>query len=208
VSTSICCTLPDILKLTNTKNFIKFHKEVEALEWEIINSKKDKVHRFEIVQEDVILPNKEKMHFSFIDSAKAVCILPITVDGKVVCIRQYRHSIKKWQWELPAGAIDSNDVDPLLVAKRELEEEAGYKANNWILLDSFYPSVGSTSEEIFLYVATDLIKTEQRLETTEQIELYKLDMKDLIDLISSGDFQHGAGIAVLLRYFAIKKQLK
>jgi ADP-ribose pyrophosphatase len=181
---------------------------VYELEWKINDIKRTRIHRFEIIEEDITLPNEEKFHFSYINFTKAVCVLPITDEGEIICIRQYRHSIKKWQWELPAGAIDSKDEDPLLVAKRELEEETGYKANIWIPLDSFYPSAGSTSEEIFLYVATDLIKTEQILETTEQIELYKLGLKELIDLISRGDFQHGAGIAALLRYFAIKQRLK
>jgi ADP-ribose pyrophosphatase len=170
------------------------------VEWKINSVQKDQVDRFEIVQEDVTLPNHTDMHFSFVNFAKGVCILPITEDGKVICIRQYRHAVKEWQWELPAGAIDPEDTEPLSAAKRELEEEVGCQAENWIDLGSVYPSPGSTSEQIFLFAATNLIKTEQQLEDTEQIDLHTIEMNELHQLINSGEFKHGAGLAAILRY--------
>lgn len=177
------------------------------MEWKINKVQKDQVDRFEIVQEDVTLPNHTDMHFSFVNFAKGVCILPITVDGRIICIRQYRHALKEWQWELPAGAIDPGDNEPLSAAKRELEEEIGCQAKNWIDLGSVYPSPGSTSEQIFLFAATDLIKTEQQLEATEQIDLHTIEMNELHQLINSGEFKHGAGLAAILRYL-IKNESK
>ena len=170
------------------------------MEWKIHKVQKDQVDRFEIVQEDVTLPNQTDMHFSYVNFSKGVCILPITEDGKVICIRQYRHAVKEWQWELPAGAIDPGDKEALSAAKRELEEETGFQAKNWIDLGSVYPSPGSTSEQIFLFAATDLIKKEQQLEATEQIDLHTIEMNELNQLINSGEFKHGAGLAALLRY--------
>jgi ADP-ribose pyrophosphatase len=177
------------------------------VEWKINKVQKDQVDRFEIVQEDVTLPNHTDMHFSFVNFARGVCILPIAEDGKVICIRQYRHAVKEWQWELPAGAIDPEDYEPLSAAKRELEEEIGCQAKNWIDLGSVYPSPGSTSEQIFLFAATDLIKTEQQLEATEQIDLHTIEMNELHQLINSGEFKHGAGLAAILRYL-IKNESK
>ena len=57
--------------------------------------------------EKVTLPNGEEKDFSYLDFAKGVCILPITKDKEIICLKQYRHAIKSWQWELPAGMIDT-----------------------------------------------------------------------------------------------------
>ncbi|MEH7352430.1 NUDIX hydrolase [Neobacillus drentensis] len=168
--------------------------------WKIHSSIQKKVDRFGITVDEVILPNGEEKTFSYLDFAKGVCILPITKDGEVICLKQYRHSLKSWQWELPAGMIDKTDPSPMDTAKRELEEETGYSAVHWLELGSFYPSPGSTSEEIFLFAAAGLNPSEQKLENSEQIELHKLTMEELKTLIKQGDFKHGAGLAAILRY--------
>ncbi|MCH6266972.1 NUDIX hydrolase [Neobacillus citreus] len=170
------------------------------MSWKIESSTNEKVDRFQITMDHVVLPNGEEKTFSYIDFAKGVCILPITDHNEIVCIKQYRHAMKSWQWELPAGMIDDSDPTPLETAKRELEEETGYKAEHWLDLGSFYPSPGSTSEEIHLFAAAGLTATEQNLENSEQIEVHKISMKDLNNLIKSGEFKHGAGLAAILRY--------
>ncbi|KAF0819672.1 MULTISPECIES: NUDIX hydrolase [unclassified Cytobacillus] len=177
------------------------------MEWKINQTRTEQVSRFEIIEESVTLPNDTEFDFSYINFAKGVCILPITDDRKILCIRQYRHAVKQWQWELPAGMIDNEKDDPLLTAKKELEEETGYQAQKWIPFGSFYPSPGSTSEEIYLFAATGLKETEQRLEPTEFIDLYALEATELYDLINKGEFQHGAGMAAILRYLVKKESL-
>ncbi|MEH7179344.1 NUDIX hydrolase [Neobacillus vireti] len=170
------------------------------MNWRIINSIKEKTDRFEISIDKVVLPNGEEKTFSFLDFAKGVCILPITNNHEVVSLKQYRHALKSWQWELPAGMIDSDGISPIEVAKKELEEETGYLAEHWLDLGSFYPSPGSTKEEIFLFAAAGLTPSEQKLENSEQIELHTITMQELKELISNGDFKHGAGLAAVLRY--------
>lgn len=168
--------------------------------WKITSSSKNKLDRFEISIDQVVLLNGEEKTFSYIDFAKGVCILPITKNGEVVCLKQYRHTLKSWQWELPAGMIDEEGAAPIEVAKRELEEETGYVARHWLELGSFYPSPGSTTEEIFLFTAAGLTPTEQKLGDSEQLELHNVTMVALKNLIRSGDFKHGAGLAAVLRY--------
>lgn len=170
------------------------------MDWNIRSSQKEKVDRFGVIIDQVILPDGKEKTFSYLDFAKGVCILPITADAKVICLKQYRHALKSWQWELPAGMIDNPDQSPLDTAKKELEEETGYTAEHWLDLGSFYPSPGSTTEEIFLFAAAGLVPAEQKLENSEQIELHKLTMGELKTLIKIGEFKHGAGLAAVLRY--------
>lgn len=168
--------------------------------WKMISSMKEKVDRFGVIKDNVILPNGEEKTFSYLDFAKGVCILPITENKEILCLKQYRHAMKSWQWELPAGMIDHELDSPLDTAKRELEEETGYKAEHWLDLGSFYPSPGSTSEEIHLFAAAGLSATEQNLENSEQIDVHKLPMEEVNSLIKNGEFKHGAGLAAILRY--------
>lgn len=168
--------------------------------WKINSSVKDKINRYTITTDEVTLPNGEQKTFSYLDFAKGVCILPITDNNEVLCLKQYRHTIKDWQWELPAGAIDNVSLPPIETAKRELEEETGYIAEHWLELGSFYPSPGSTSEEIFLFAAAGLTPTQQNLESSEQIEVHALSMEELKKLVADGEFKHGAGLAAMLRY--------
>jgi ADP-ribose pyrophosphatase len=170
------------------------------MSWKVKHSIKNKVDRFGITIDNIELPNGEFKTFSYLEFAKGVCVLPITNDHQVVCIRQYRHAINSWEWELPAGMIDPNDATPMETAQRELEEETGYKAEHWLDLGSFYPSPGSTNEEIFLFAAAGLTATEQNLENSEQIELHTLSLDELKVLVQKGEFKHGAGLAAILRY--------
>jgi ADP-ribose pyrophosphatase len=170
------------------------------MELKVNKSTKQKIDRFEIMIDDITLPNGEQRTYSYADFAKGVCVLPVTEDHHVWCIKQYRHTLKSWQWELPAGAIDSGDSSPLEAAKRELAEETGCTAEHWLELGSFFPSPGSTSEEIYLFAAAGLTQKEQQLEASEQIELHKLSMETLKKMVVDGDFNHGAGLAAILRY--------
>jgi ADP-ribose pyrophosphatase len=170
------------------------------MDWKVNHSVKVTVDRFEISVDNVTLPNQNNQNFSYIQFAKGVCILPITENQQVLCIKQYRHTMNNWEWELPAGMIDSIDCSPLDTAKRELEEETGYRAEHWLDLGSFYPSPGSTNEEIFLFAAAGLTSTSTNHEPSEQIELQPVSMADLKDLVKNGDFKHGAGLAAILRY--------
>lgn len=85
----------------------------------------------------------------------ACVVIPITKDNKIVIVMQARCSLPdkdKVSIELPAGYIDNNE-DPIKAAKRELEEETGYKSNNLKLVDSYYPSLGASCERIDLILA-------------------------------------------------------
>ncbi|NIA03621.1 MAG: NUDIX domain-containing protein [Nitrospirae bacterium] len=87
----------------------------------------------------------------------AVAILPILPDDRMLLVRQYRHPVGDLLWEIPAGLVDPGE-SPLVAAKRELREETGYEAQDWVESISFFTSPGFTDEKIALYIARGLIK--------------------------------------------------
>lgn len=166
--------------------------------WETVSEKTIKSDRFIIECEQIKLRDK-LFNFSHVALRHGVCILAITESEEIVCIKQYRHAFKTELWELPAGAIDGEE-QPIEAAKRELLEEVGIEANAWLSLGCFYPSPGSTSEVIHLFLAKQLIYKEQRLEEAEQIEKVILTKDKLEALINSHQFLHGAGLAAYAKY--------
>jgi ADP-ribose pyrophosphatase len=112
----------------------------------------------------------------------AVVILPLVDDEHLCMIRNYRPAVGCSLWELPAGTLEPGE-DPLVAARRELEEETGYQAASWTLLQSFYASPGSTDELMRLYVARGLSAGSARPETDELIQPVVLSWTDVEGLL-------------------------
>lgn len=167
--------------------------------WKLIERNEEKLGRFKVIKDRLELPNEKQINFSFLNFSDGVCILPIVKKDNYLVINQYRHAVGMRQWEFPAGMIDEG-LTPLQAAQKELLEETGYEAQEWIDLGMFHPSAGSTSEKIYLFAARNLSKGEQNLELTEDISVSQLDEEKLIELITSNDFQHGGGMAAFLKY--------
>lgn len=167
--------------------------------WNIKESKSVKLGRFETVYDTVILPNGNKTPYSYVKIKHGVCILPIE-ENNVYIIKQYRHAIKNWQWELPAGMIDENET-PTDAAIRELKEETGFSVKNIDYYGYIYPSAGSTTEIIHLFCATCDYQSEQTLDESEEISIYKIKLSKLFEMIDNNEFLHSAGIILTLKYF-------
>jgi ADP-ribose pyrophosphatase len=99
----------------------------------------------------------------------AVAILPLLADGQVCLLRNRRPVVGETLWEIPAGTLDPGEA-PEEAAKRELEEETGYRAGWWRKLLEFYPSPGVLSERTHVFVAQDLTPGESRPEPGEELE--------------------------------------
>ena len=92
----------------------------------------------------------------------SVVILPVFSDGRVVLIRQFRHAIGRYIYEIPAGTSEAGET-PLECAKRELAEETGFRARNWKQLCYFYPAPGVSTEKMFLFRASHLSKLAKKV---------------------------------------------
>ncbi|MFM9903817.1 MAG: NUDIX hydrolase [Pyrinomonadaceae bacterium] len=115
-------------------------------------------------------------------------ILPVFGDTTIALVRQYRHAAGKYLLELPAGGVEPGETFEQ-AASRELEEEIGVTAATIEKLVEFYVSPGFLSEKMYVYLATGLIETAQKLESDELIEIERLTFPQAFDLIRSGGIE-------------------
>ncbi len=134
----------------------------------------------------VELPNGKSSTREWINHPGAVCIIPILPDGNLCLIRQYRYGPRDEFIEIPAGKLDTGE-DPLVCAKRELQEEIGYIAGKLTFLTNIYPAIGFSNEKMWMYLAEDLQLSNQSLDQDEFLELLPLSLEEAIDLINQGN---------------------
>lgn len=140
-------------------------------------------------RDKVRLPNGREATREVVAHPGAVAVVPVTAAGEVVLVRQYRYPIAQELLEVPAGKLDKGEA-PDDCARRELEEETGYRAGRLEHLATFYTAPGFTDEIMHLYLARDLSQTAQNTDGDEfiNIEYYKPDQlkallaaKEIID---------------------------
>ncbi|MEG2776361.1 MAG: NUDIX hydrolase, partial [Cellulosilyticaceae bacterium] len=109
----------------------------------------------------------------------AAAIVPMTEEGEVVLVRQYRNAENGEVLEIPAGKLEGGE-DPFECAKRELEEEVGYKSDNIQKICSMYSAVGFSDEKLHLYIAKDLMVGKQNLDGDEYIQIERYPLKEAV----------------------------
>jgi len=124
-------------------------------------------------------------------------ILPAFDDGTIGLVRQYRHPAVKYLLELPAGTLNDQER-PEVGAARELEEELGLIAGNLEKLSEFFVSPGFCEEKMWLYLATDLQQTAQRLDVDEVIEVVRLPIGRALQMITDGEIEDAKTIIGLV----------
>ena len=129
----------------------------------------------------------------------ASVIVPVMDDGRILMVKQRRFAIQKWSWEVPAGTLDAGEK-PLTCAKRELEEETGYKAGKIKKILAFYSSPGFLREKMHIYLATSLHKGTQNLDEDEEIRVYPMKLSHILTLIRHSKVHDAKTIAAILYY--------
>lgn len=148
--------------------------------------------------DDITLCNGEKATRECVDHPGGVGIIALTDDEYVYMVRQFRYPYKESIYEIPAGKREKGE-DPLETGKRELQEECGVVAENFIDLGRIYPSPGYTNEEIYLYAATGLTEVEQNLDEDEFLQVTKMKLTTLITKIMSGEITDAKTIAATFK---------
>jgi ADP-ribose pyrophosphatase len=124
-------------------------------------------------------------------------IVPAFADDTVALVRQYRHPAGRYLLEVPAGSLDEGET-PEEAAARELEEELGFRAGTLEHLSEFYVSPGFCEEKMWLYLATELTETAQRLDDDEIVEVVRLPLSKALQMIASGEIEDAKTIIGLL----------
>lgn len=124
-------------------------------------------------------------------------ILPAFDDGTIALVRQYRHPAVKYLLELPAGTLNDKER-PEDGAARELEEELGVVAGKLEKLSEFYVSPGFCEEKMWLYLATNLRETAQRLDEDEMIEVVRVPVDRALQMITEGEIEDAKTIIGLM----------
>lgn len=158
------------------------------------------IHRgrvFQLVRENVTLDNGTTTDLDFIEHPGAAAIVALTGENDVVLVRQYRHALGQYIWEIPAGTLDPGE--PVLdCARRELAEETGYAAAEWRKLGEITPVPGYSDERIHLFLATGLSAAAQRLDADEVLEAHGRPLAEAAAMIARGEIQDAKSICALL----------
>ena len=129
----------------------------------------------------------------------SVVILPILGGERLVIIRNYRYAVEQELWELPAGTREPNEPT-IETARRELEEETGYRAGSMTPLAEYFSSPGILTERMHAFVATNLALVGQGLQDSEQISVELMELAEARRKLIAGDFVDGKTVAVLGLY--------
>lgn len=160
-----------------------------------------------VVCDDVLLPNGEAAIREFCIHVGAVCIIPITDDGKVLMERQFRYPHGRVFYEIPAGKLDYPGEDPLCAAKRELREETGAVAGKITFLGELDTSPALINEKIYMYMAEELSFVERELDDDEFLEVESAPLTELVDMVMQGKISDAKTQIAVLKAAKLKNLL-
>ena len=138
--------------------------------------------------------------WDFIKHKGAAAVVPVTEDGKILMVRQYRNALERYTLEIPAGALDEEGEPGFKCAARELEEETGYKSEELEWLITLRTTVAFCNEKIEVYVAKNLIPSKQHLDEDEFIDLKAYSLDELKEKIFTGEIEDAKTVASLMAY--------
>lgn len=146
--------------------------------------------------DEVTLPDGSAAFREYVLHPGAVLIVPLLSNGNLVLERQFRYPVGQVFTELPAGKIDPGE-DVLVTGQRELLEETGYKAANWVSLGVQHPCIGYSNEVIYMFLATELTAGESVLDEGEFLEVFELPFDECLQLVLRGEITDSKTITAL-----------
>lgn len=167
--------------------------------WTVKNSKVIyKNPWIKVVEDQVIRPDGKDGIFGVVEIKPGVTILPIDEKGNVYLIKEYHYASESDKLEAISGGMDPNEK-PLETAKRELLEETGIKAKQWIELGSIDPFTTVIKSTNYMFIAKDLEFLKSNLEGTEEIETIKVPFKKALKMVKENEIIHSASVVLILR---------
>jgi ADP-ribose pyrophosphatase len=151
---------------------------------------------FDFDVEESILPNGKRSTTGMVRHPGCSAIVPVQKDHSVILLRQYRPAVRGFIWEIPAGTMHQGE-DSLACARRELQEETGYRGNRFEKIGEILPAPGYSNERIHLYLATELVPCKQSLDEDECLEIHSFRFEEVMEMITKGEIQDAMSIAGL-----------
>ena len=155
--------------------------------------------------ERVALPNGNEVELDVVRHPGAAAVAALDADGSLLMVRQYRHTVGEWLLEVPAGKLSPGE-EPAACAHRELEEEAGARAGSLRELGSIFVSPGFCDERIWLFLATELTPSEQRLEADEVLAVERVPLAEAERRALSGEIVDAKSTVAILRAAALLRR--
>lgn len=155
-----------------------------------------------VTRDTALLENGQTAQRDVVHHYGGACIIPYFEDGTICMVRQFRYAMQQELWELPAGKLEK-DEDPFLAAKRELEEECGLIADEYISLGEFYPTVGYDTEVIYTWVARGLHPVHMHLDADEFLTPERMPLEQAYQMVMSGEIKDGKTVAGILKVKAL-----
>lgn len=157
-----------------------------------------------VVKDKILLPDGNTSFREFCLHKGAVAVIPITDENEVILVRQFRYAHHREFLEIPAGKFDFIGEDPLEAAKRELSEETGAVAKNFVDLGVLDTTPALIDEKIYMFLAEGLTFGESHPDADEFLSVERIPLKDLVDMVMSGKIRDAKTQIAILKAAKIK----
>jgi ADP-ribose pyrophosphatase len=166
----------------------------------LAKEKKYQAHVFDVSLLSVKLPDGKIRNYDLVEHVPAVTIVPVTDDGDILFVRQYRMGAEQELLELPAGILNGQDgnEDPLIGALRECREETGYEAKSMRRIGGIFMTPGYCTEYIHIYLAQDLVWNPLPQDEDEFLKTEKIPIETAYRMAESGEMNDAKSIAALM----------
>ena len=181
---------------------------MDKLAWETTGTEIDyRCPGFDVRRDDVRFPDGGSGEYHYVDEPPAVVILPLTPDGDVVVIDEWRQAVGRVNRGLPAGTVEPDDGDDLeRAAARELAEESGYEAAGFERLTTVEPTNGVANAVHHHFLAEGCEPTADRdLDDNESIEVATVDYDDLLAAVVDDGLRDGRAVTAVLWYELLRR---
>lgn len=153
------------------------------------------IHLF---RDEILLPNGNKGVREVVRHPGAVCVLPLTEDGDVIFVNQFRYALNRVTLEVPAGKLEKGE-DPQEAALRELSEETGIEAKKIVPMGALYTTPALMDEIIYMYIATELSQGEQHLDEDEFVNAVKIPLEKAVEMVMNGEIKDAKTQTIILK---------
>jgi len=171
--------------------------------------KRNKIFEGRIIKlyEDIIKIKNKNLTRELVVHPGSVVIIPVLNEKTkdIVLIKQFRYAVNKNIFELPAGTLEKNE-NPLICAKRELQEETGYKAKFFRKITEIFPSPGIMTEKMHLFIAKNLMKSKQNFDDDEKIKTIIINLDKVVKMIIEGKINDAKTIAGILLFWVMTQK--